>query len=193
MGKNRQREPAEYKSFPFKLASLDTEGRTLEGYASVFGNVDAVGDIVHPGAFRKTLRERGDQVRFLWQHDPREPIGRLMEMREDEHGLFVKAIISKTRRGLDTLHLLHDGVISQMSIGYDPIPGGEEPWIQTARGAVPISQLTAILELNRKELEKDDRDWYEASLDRLREELHTINESAKKRDGLLTKLFGRSK
>lgn len=78
-------------------------------------------------------------------------------------------------------------------LGYDPLPGGEEPWVQTARGAVPLSQLSALLELDRKELEKDDRDWYEKSLDRLREELHSLNESAIKREGLLAKLFGKSK
>jgi PBSX family phage portal protein len=62
-------------------------------------------------------------------------------------------------------------------LGLEPVTGGEEPWVQTARGAVPLSQLHTILESNRKELEKDDREWYEDALERLREELHGFNES----------------
>jgi len=118
--------PTEYKSFPFKVTSLDIEGRTLEGYASVFGNLDSMGDIVHRGAFCKTLEQRGDKVKFLWQHDPKEPLGRPLELSEDDKGLFVKAIISKTRRGLDTIELLRDGAIGELSIGYDPIEGGTD-------------------------------------------------------------------
>jgi len=123
---DKQEKPQEYKSFPFKLTKLDTEGRTLEGYASVFDTVDLGGDRVHKGAFRKTLEQRGDRVKFLWQHDTAEPLGRPIEMREDKNGLFVKAIISKTRRGLDTLELLSDGAIDELSIGYDAIKGGTE-------------------------------------------------------------------
>jgi HK97 family phage prohead protease len=118
--------PTEYKTFPFKVTNLDLEGRTLEGYASIFGNLDSVGDIVYKGAFSKTLKERGDKVKFLWQHDSKEPLGRPLELVEDDKGLFIKAIISKTRRGIDTLELLRDGAIGELSIGYDSIKGGTD-------------------------------------------------------------------
>src|SRR3990172_12417972 len=81
------------KTFAFKLTNLDFAGRTVEGYANVFGVKDLVGDIVHPGAFAKTLVERGGEIKFLWQHDVAEPIGRMLEMHEDAHGLFFKAIV----------------------------------------------------------------------------------------------------
>ena len=42
----------EYKSFKLKLKNIDEQG-TFEGYASVFGNVDPVGDIVEKGSFQK--------------------------------------------------------------------------------------------------------------------------------------------
>jgi len=116
----------EYKTFDFQVKAFDYEGRTVEGYASVFGNLDLGRDIVEPGAFAKTLVERGNKVRFLWQHDQREPIGRPIEMREDDHGLFIKAIVSDTGRGRDALALLRDGAISGLSIGYDAIPGATE-------------------------------------------------------------------
>lgn len=116
----------EYKTFDFEVKAFDYEGRTVEGYASVFGNMDLGHDVVEPGAFAKTLVERGNKVRFLWQHDQREPIGRPIEMREDDHGLFIKAIVSDTARGRDALALLRDNAISGLSIGYDAIPGGTE-------------------------------------------------------------------
>jgi HK97 family phage prohead protease len=111
----------EQKVFDFTLASLDYEGRTLEGYTSVFGVTDLGRDVVHPGAFAKTLAERGNKLRFLWQHNPAEPLGKILEAREDERGLYLKAVISDTARGRDALALLRDGAISGLSIGYDAI------------------------------------------------------------------------
>lgn len=114
----------EIKTFAFELTKLD--GRTFEGYASTFGNLDLVGDIIHPGAFTKTLTERGNKIRLLWQHDPSEPIGRPVELREDGKGLFIKAILSDCQRGRDALALLKDGAIGEMSIGYDSVAGGTD-------------------------------------------------------------------
>ena len=114
------------KTFSFKITNLDFAGRTVEGYANVFGVTDLVGDIVHPGAFGKTLVERGGKIKFLWQHDTTEPLGRIMEMQEDAHGLYMKAIISDTSRGRDALALLRDGAVDSFSIGYDSIKGGTD-------------------------------------------------------------------
>ena len=75
----------EKKLIPFEMKNLDYEGRTLEGHASVFNVVDQGKDRVWPGAFHKTLNERGDKVKFLWQHDSREPIGKLQDIHEDDH------------------------------------------------------------------------------------------------------------
>lgn len=116
----------EYKTLEFKVTDLDWEGRTVEGYAAAFGNIDLGGDVIHRGAFAKTLVERGNKVRFLWQHDRGEPIGKPVEMHEDDRGLFVKAIVSDTARGRDALALLRDGAISGLSIGYDAMPGATE-------------------------------------------------------------------
>lgn len=98
---------------------VDGDGRTVSGYASVFGNVDWADDVVEPGAFAKTLQERGNKVRVLWQHDPDKPLGRLLEAREDGHGLFVKFRISATSYGDDALILLRDSALGGMSIAYD--------------------------------------------------------------------------
>lgn len=108
----------EIKTVPFEM-KLNEEKRTIEGYASTFGNRDLVGDIIQPGAFRKTLQERKDRIKVLWQHF--EPIGRPIHIEEDSKGLYVNAYISKTALGNDALELARDQVIDRFSIGYDVI------------------------------------------------------------------------
>lgn len=48
-------------------------GRTVTGIFAVHGNVDAGGDRSHPGAFKKTIKERREQLLFLWNHDSWSP------------------------------------------------------------------------------------------------------------------------
>jgi len=122
----------ERKQYSFELADL--KGRVVEGYASTW-EVDLENDRVVKGAFRKTLAERGDRVRFLWNHNPGEPIGRVLELREDAHGLFMRAALSDTQRGNDLKALLSDGAIDGLSIGFDTVKarGGDPREILEAR------------------------------------------------------------
>ena len=103
---------------PFEMKSLDEESNVFEGYASVFRNVDNVGDVVEPGAFTKTIQENGDKIKVLWQHDPYTPIGKALKLEEDNHGLYVKAKIFDTTAGRDAMTLIKGGVIDVLSIGY---------------------------------------------------------------------------
>lgn len=123
----------DYKSVQFKQE--DVEGRVFRGYASTW-DLDRGGDIILPGAFTKTLAERGDRVKVLWQHE--EPIGKPKLMREDDKGLFVEAVISKTRLGDEALELMRDGVIDTMSIGYS-VPSGKADYDDS--GVRKISEL----------------------------------------------------
>jgi HK97 family phage prohead protease len=109
------------KSVQFKADDVDNDTRIFKGYASTYDK-DLGGDIILPGAFAKTLSERADRVKVLWQHN--EPIGRPVKMYEDGKGLYVEAKISKTRLGDEALELMRDGVIDQMSIGYS-VPSGK--------------------------------------------------------------------
>jgi HK97 family phage prohead protease len=56
----------ENKTFELEIKELTEEGK-FSGYLSTFGNVDAGGDVVEPGAFKKTLREKKTYPLF-WQH-----------------------------------------------------------------------------------------------------------------------------
>ena len=109
----------EIKNLQFKNSAVDVESRTFTGYASIFGNIDSYNDIVMPGAFSKTIQERKDRVKVMYNHSW--TIGKALEMEETGKGLFVKGYISKTQRGDDVLSLMADGAIDEMSIGYEAV------------------------------------------------------------------------
>lgn len=112
----------EYKAVSFVLESTDEKTGEFSGYASVFGNVDDGGDIVEKGAFAKTIVEDFSRIKILSQHDQCElPIGKPLELREDEKGLFIRGKISDTQKGRDIQTLLKDGVLNELSIGYDAV------------------------------------------------------------------------
>ncbi|WP_408955818.1 HK97 family phage prohead protease [Natroniella sp. ANB-PHB2] len=113
------------KRVPFELKDFDQETGVFTGYAAVFGNVDAGGDSIQAGAFSKTLKENKDRIKICWQHDPYSPIGKPIEMKEDKKGLYVKGQISDTSLGNDVKILMKDGVINELSIGYDTV---EKEW-----------------------------------------------------------------
>ena len=112
----------EYKSFVFQLEDANEESGEFSGYAAVFGNVDSGRDVIERGAFSKTIREDFDRIKILSQHNDCDlPIGKPLELREDEKGLYIRGKISDTQRGRDIKTLLKDGVLNELSIGYDAI------------------------------------------------------------------------
>lgn len=99
----------------------DESQNIIEGYGSIFGNIDSHKDIVMKGAFTKTVSERKDKIKMLWQHEIKEPIGRMLDIYEDQKGLFFKAKISETETGKKAMILMRDGVLDELSIGYSTI------------------------------------------------------------------------
>lgn len=106
----------------------DLERRTLTGYASVFGVRDSAGDIVLPGAFSESIKERFDtyvsegkppRIHFLYQHEARKPVGTILELKEDKIGLWFKAKVSQTQLGDDLLNLVRDKSVEGLSFGYN--------------------------------------------------------------------------
>jgi HK97 family phage prohead protease len=113
----------ELKAYEMKEQSVDIDARTFEGYASTWDE-DQVGDVIHQGAFIKSINEAfpAKRIKVLWQHS--EPLGMPTEMREDSYGLYVKGRVSKTALGDEALELMRDGVVDRMSIGF-MIPQGK--------------------------------------------------------------------
>ena len=107
----------EYKALQFKAEDVDADSRIISGYASTY-DLDQGGDIIVRGAFAKTLETNSKRVKVLWQHNSQMPIGRPVNMTEDERGLYVESYIAKTRQGDEALELAREGIIDSMSIGY---------------------------------------------------------------------------
>lgn len=102
---------------------------TVEGYASLFGEVDQARDMVMPGAFTQTLRTRGlRRIPMLFQHDPAEPIGIWLDLTEDFRGLRARGkLIPDVARARELLALLDAGAIDGLSIGYKTVRGQIDP------------------------------------------------------------------
>jgi HK97 family phage prohead protease len=109
----------EVKLLAEPLAGIDAGGR-FEGYASLFGVADLGKDVVVAGAFADSLARRGAAgLRMLWQHDPAEPIGRWLSVREDRSGLHVRGRLNLSVARARELHaLMREGAVDGLSIGF---------------------------------------------------------------------------
>ena len=108
--------------------TIDADG-TVEGYASLFGELDAARDMVMPGAFSRTLKVRGvRRVPMLFQHDPAEPVGVWLELVEDFRGLRARGkLIPDVARARELTALIRAGAIDGLSIGFRTVKGRVDP------------------------------------------------------------------
>lgn len=107
----------------------------FEGYASLFDLPDLSRDVVEPGAFAACLDRRGPGgIRMLWQHDPREPIGQWLTLREDGRGLFVRGRLSlSVARAREVRALMRDGAVDGLSIGFRAVKARSDPRMRSRR------------------------------------------------------------
>ena len=111
-----------FKASPMgEIADIDEKMGIVKGYGSYFGNKDSDNDVIAKGAYQKTIKENGERVRYLYQHDMTQPIGKMKELYEDEKGLMFVAEIPKTTLGMDVLELIKGGVITENSVGILPL------------------------------------------------------------------------
>ncbi|MDR3475195.1 MAG: HK97 family phage prohead protease [Devosia sp.] len=106
---------------------IDEAGR-FSGYASVFGQLDDGGDIVMPGAFAKSLALRGRaNIRLLFQHDPKDPVGVWDKIAEDGFGLWVEGrLIGGVPRADALRRLIENRAIDGLSIGFRTVRAKRE-------------------------------------------------------------------
>jgi HK97 family phage prohead protease/HK97 family phage major capsid protein len=87
----------------------------IEGYAST-NDVDRQGDIVPASVWTAGMENYLKNPVILAYHEHSEPIGRMVEHRIDEKGLWIKARISAAAE--DVFNLVKDGVLTAFSIGF---------------------------------------------------------------------------
>jgi HK97 family phage prohead protease len=120
---------------------------TIEGYASLFGVVDAAHDAVMPGAFATSLKKRGlRRVPMLFQHDPGEPIGIWLELREDFRGLYARGkLIPDVARAREVLALIRAQALDGLSIGFRAVKGRIDPRTRVRRlDAIELWEISVV-------------------------------------------------
>lgn len=118
-----------HKQIAFKAQDVKEDG-SFSGYGSVFGNVDSYREIVAPGAFKSSilrLKEAGEVLPVLWQHNPDQPIGGYRSIEEDERGLKMTGFLLKDDVALarEAYALMKARVVKGLSIGYYVPKGGD--------------------------------------------------------------------
>jgi len=102
----------------FEIRATDTEKREVSGVAVPFNETIDIGggwsERFEKGAFDTTA-----DVKLFRDHT--DVIGRVTEMEESDEGLVVRAKISETSLGNETLNLVKDGAIRSFSVGFIPV------------------------------------------------------------------------
>lgn len=121
----------DFRSYHGELRAAPDGGEgIIEGYAAVWNTVDSYESTFQKGAFSKTLQERGHRVKILWNHED-EVIGKPIEIREDEKGLFVRAqLVMSVPKAREVFELVKAGAIDTFSFGFRTI---KDKWVNGIR------------------------------------------------------------
>lgn len=103
------------KSAETPSADSSIDSISIEGYANCT-TVDRTGDVIPMTAWNKALDNYLKNPIILAHHDHSNAIGRMIEHKIDDKGLWVKARISAAAE--DVFNLIKDGVLTAFSVGF---------------------------------------------------------------------------
>jgi hypothetical protein len=134
----------EYRIFQCYTLKADSANGIIESYVSI-GGIPDLGfhrDVVEPGAFKKTIAERGPlgakKIRVLWQHELKSVIGLPLLLEEHSRdqlpekirrdwptasmGLFARSqIVMDVQQGREAFALYRAGAMDEWSIGFNDL------------------------------------------------------------------------
>lgn len=106
-------------------AEKQENGRVLvKGYLSGFKTIDSDADVIMPGAFLKSIQDRGPKseanrkIAHLAFHDLKRPVGSFQVLKEDDKGLYFESLLGTHTEGADAAKMYEEGVINEHSIGF---------------------------------------------------------------------------
>jgi HK97 family phage prohead protease len=131
----------EHKSFPAIVTKVEADQGIVEQIVAVFGNLDEGKDIIHAGAFTKSLAERGQKIRVLDQHNTdsiMRVIGKPLGVKEIGRSDLPAELVRKfpdatgglwtrtqylmdTPEGKGAFLRIKAGAVDEASIGYDAL------------------------------------------------------------------------
>lgn len=126
------------------------DGLTLEGYAAVFDSPTRIDswegtfdEQIARGAFSKTLQERTPIIQFDHGHHPLVgsiPIAVPEELREDDHGLYVRARLHDNWLVAPVRDAIREGSITGMSFRFNVVKESYSPGATDA----PLRTITEL-------------------------------------------------
>ncbi|MGL9732070.1 MAG: HK97 family phage prohead protease [Wolbachia sp.] len=98
------------------IKSIEENG-VFSGYARVFNVVDKQNDLILPRTFKENLNK--DKTKLFWQHNTSETIGYIIDVHENDVGLYITAhLLLGIQKAEEVYLMLKTGVINVLSIGY---------------------------------------------------------------------------
>lgn len=124
-----------------KFAEPERTG-LVRGLASPFnGEADRHGDVIAPGAYRKSIGDPG-KIPMLWSHDFARPVGRWTRFSETDTGLEVEGILNlNSEAGREAYEHLKHRDATGLSIGYYVPSGG---WERLGRGGRLLKEIVLM-------------------------------------------------
>jgi HK97 family phage prohead protease len=114
-----------YKSMSDDSISISKDNMIVEGYFAAFNNIDSDGEVFTKGAFAKSIMEHGPgsvsnrKIAHLAYHDVTRPIGKIIELIEDDYGLRFKSEMGTHQEGKDFLEMYKSKIIGEHSVGFN--------------------------------------------------------------------------
>ncbi len=137
----------EFKQLALTKAQIKMagDGYVFEGYASMFGGLDAYKDSVVPGAYAKTIKNRERPIRMRWNHfGP--IIGKWLDIKEDDHGLWVKGELTPGHSVAENAYAsLKHGAVDSLSIGYIATDTSEEGGVRYLK-EIDLREISVVEE-----------------------------------------------
>lgn len=139
------------RSVEFRLAETSNDGLTLEGYAAVFNDWTTVRDHagefqerIAPGAFKRTIGITKPVLQFDHGSHPligSLPLGKITRIKEDDHGLFVRARMHDNWLVAPVRDAIRDGSVTGMSFRFSVAEGGD---VWETRDGVEYRTITEV-------------------------------------------------
>lgn len=134
-----------------RAAAQGGDGRTIVGLAVPFGRPQRINATLTEqfarGAFNHQLRA-ASRVRFAREHLSLggSLIGRTMLLRDDAAGLYGEFRVSKTPVGEETLELVKDGALTDLSIGFRERQNRRMPDGTIERTSADLREVSVVME-----------------------------------------------
>ena len=131
----------DFSSVPV-FKDMDGKKGIVTGYFSEFNSLDSDGDVIEPGAFKKSILQNGPQsakprIKHLLNHDVTQPLGVLTMLKEDAKGLYYESKLGSHALAIDFFKMAESGLITEHSIGFRTLKYEQvTPWSDWREGDV---------------------------------------------------------